>query len=129
LQESKETYGENIDDDIRISIIGLEAQLLIEMGRYSNAQQLVREAYDFMHAYGNSKGGTKKEHRKQYQKFAGFVILAARASLERGNIDQADSLLRQHERAFKKQLGKNTWEKVDYTTLRARIYENSNNAK
>lgn len=129
LQESKDTYGENIDDDIRISIIGLEAQLLIEMGRYSNAQQLVREAYDFMHAYGNSKGGTKKEHRKQYQKFAGFVILAARASLERGNIDQADSLLRQHERTFKKQLGKNTWEKVDYTTLRARIYENSNNAK
>src|SRR5690606_18861657 len=40
-----------------------------------------------------------------------------------------DSLLRQHEKEFKKKLGKYAWERVAYTKLRARIYEHTNNPK
>ena len=129
LQSSKQIYGEAPSDDIRIDMIRLEGQLLTEKGQYSKAQQLAWEAFDFVHSYGTSKKGKKKEQREHYRQFAGFVVMAGKASLERGNIDQTDSLLRQYEKAFKKKLAKSSWERVNYTTLRAQVYEITNNPK
>lgn len=129
LQEAKQLYGENTEDEVQVDIIRLETKLLVEMGHYVDAQQLVRDSYEFMHAYGSNKQGNKKEQRQRYQQFAGFVVTASQAALDRGNIDQADSLLRQHEKEFKKKLGKYAWERVAYTKLRARIYEHTNNPK
>lgn len=129
LQSSKQIYGDSLKDDIQAEIVRLEVGLLVEIGQYSKVQALVREKYEFMEAYGHATTGNKKEKRKRYHEFAGFIVLAAKASLERGNIDQADSLLRQYQRVFKKKLEKHSWERVGYTAVRAQVYEHINNPK
>lgn len=129
LQLSKNLYLHTIPETMRTKMVILEGNILCEMGRYSEALQMVQHEYEFMHALGITKKKKKKEQANNFQQYAGFIVMAGKAMMGRGDINKADSLWKQHEKAFKKQLDKNDWARVNLTFMRAQVLENINNLK